>query len=795
MTVTDILSWFYAHFEYPWVLLGLIILVPLVWWLLNKQFIVSKDDAIIKKQKARVRRYMKFSRSLMIILLIIALASPFVQEEKIIEGDPFIQLLVDNSTSMALFEDISSSLAAKLEKHLNTEVRMVGTDTVSNIGDGVLNVVEPHSSVILLSDGNVNSGASLSDVALFASKLNASVNGIKLKAINDDVSVEIFGPSKTLEDSESTFSVFINRVGNVQSVPLTVVLDGETIYDQVTSDNAVKFTKQLSKGTHKIVASVKVNDFFPNNNVFYKTIRVVPKPKVLLLSEKTSPLETFLKQLFVVDVQKKLPEKLSDYYAIVVNDLSASKLDSVTDVLNDFVADGNGLVVFGGESSYDRGDYKNSMFETLLPVKVGSPEKDEGDVLIAIVIDVSGSQGAPFGRFTSTAEFSKSATIDILRNLKLDTRVAIIAFNTHAYVLSEPSPVFSKQGVESLIGRLKWGGGTNVGAGLMKAISVLGEYSGSKNIILLSDGKTQAQANAYEAAKYAANAGIKIYTVGVGPTTDEVVMMDLAEISNGIYFRATEETRLKILFGPIDEQQSETGQMELVVLNKNHFITENFEPKASLFGFNQVSPKSAGRLLATTSTGEPVLTVWRLGLGRVAAMSVDDGSKWAGSLLGVGNSRFVTRTMNWAIGDPERKSLSFIDVTDGRVNEPVEVIVRSEIPPESENVVFYKIDEELYSGTIIPDKVGFKDVAGSVFGVNFESEFQDVGFNRELESIVSTTGGKMFNPDDIDGMVEHAKSRARRVINSRDYVRYPFIILASCLFLLEIFIRRILRNE
>jgi hypothetical protein len=355
--------------------------------------------------------------------------------------------------------------------------------------------------------------------------------------------------------------------------------------------------------------------------------------------------------------------------------------------------------------------------------------------------------------------------------------------------------VFSKQDVDDLIARLKWGGGTNIGAGLMKAISVLGQFSGSKNIVILSDGKTQAQASAYEAAKYASNAGIKIYTVGVGPTTDEKVMMDLAEISNGIYFRATEETRLKILFGPVDEQEAKTGQMELVILNKNHFITENFEPSATLFGFNQVSPKGAARLLATTSTGEPVLTVWRLGLGRVAALSVDDGSKWAGSLLGKGNSRLIARTMNWAIGDPERKSESFIDAKDTRLNEPAEITVKSKVPPDAPNVVFYKIDEDTYTGSIVPSQVGFQEVAGAVFAVNYETEFEDLGLNPELEKIVGSTGGKIFDPGDIDGMVEHAKTKAKRVINSREYVRWPFILLAVVVFLVEIFIRRLVRKQ
>lgn len=795
-TVTEILRLAYQVMEYPWALLLVIPALIILLWTLHHRFVEIVDEPEIVKRKRRVRRLMHFTRFLLVMLLCIAIASPYVQEEKMIEGDPFIQLLVDNSTSMGLFEDVSSQLADALEKKTNTEVKVIGTSTVSNIGDSVLNNLEPHTSTILLSDGNVNAGASLGDVALFASKLNATVNAIKITPKRNDAGVVIYGPAKTLEHAETNFVVFINRVGNIKSVNLKVTLDGEVIYDKPTSEPAVEFTRKLTKGTHKVKAEISSQDHFAENNAYYKTIKVVPQPKLLLYSQKSTPLETLLKQLYVVDTVSSISSSIEDYYTVIVNDIPAEDADRASGILNDFVADGNGMVVFGGENSYDLGNYDSSVFESMLPVMVGTPEKKEGDVLLAIVIDISGSQGAAFGKFTSTADFSKSATVDIIRNLKPDTRVAIIAFNDQAYLLSEPSPVFSKQNVENLIARLRWGGGTNVAAGVLKAASVLNAYSGSKNIILLSDGKTQAKASAIEAAQFTANSGIKIYTVGVGPTTDEEFMMDVAEITNGIYFRATDESKLKVLFGPIDEQQTETGKMELVIINENHFITSGFEPdKAVIYGYNQVSPKGAGRLLATTSTGEPLLTVWRLGLGRVAAYSTDDGGKWAGSLLGERNSKLISRTMNWAIGDPERKSQSFIDAKDTTLNEPAELTIRSKKVPEAEGVVFYKIDEETYSASIIPKQTGFQEAAGAVFAVNYATEYLDLGLSKELNNIVSSTGGRMFSVEDTASMVTQARTRARRVVNDRTYYRWPFVILAAALFILEIFIRRIMRTD
>jgi hypothetical protein len=133
--------------EYPWVLLFAVVAIPLIWWLLRHDFVIFKEELIVKLQKKRVRRLMFFTRSALVILVLCALASPYVQQEKIIEGDAFVQLLVDNSTSMALFEDVSQALATKLEKKMNTEVKMVGSGAISNIGDSVLNNLQPHGSI------------------------------------------------------------------------------------------------------------------------------------------------------------------------------------------------------------------------------------------------------------------------------------------------------------------------------------------------------------------------------------------------------------------------------------------------------------------------------------------------------------------------------------------------------------------------------------------------------------------------------------------------------------------------
>jgi uncharacterized membrane protein len=796
MSIASFVKLAYNYFEHPFVVLMAIPLILASWWLIRREFIKIKEDPDVVKQKKAARKAMYITRALMLLFLCIALAAPYIQHEKVIEGDPFIKLLLDNSTSMELFENIAPALQENLEKRLTVETKTIATGERSDLGDAILNNLEPGQSILLITDGNSNAGANLGDVALFANKLNATINAVSLAPKERDVGVTILGPGKTMSEVENTFTVILNQVGDRQPVHVQVSLDGELVLDETTSEPVREITRKLSEGYHQMTARINHKDYFEQNNVFYKTIKVVPKPRILFVSEKDSPIKILLNELYKVDSVSSVPANLKDYYAIAINDIHADSLEGATERINEFVADGNGMVALGGENSFDKGKYKDSVFETMLPVFVSQAEKKPGDISVVVVIDISGSTGIAFGRFTSTAEFEKAAAVGIYKDLRLDIRLAVVAFNTQAYLISEPSYVYEKVGLEDRIGRLKFGGGTLIQAGLLKAVSMLGQMGGSKNIIIMSDGKTQGEGPALEAAKLAANEGVKIYTVGVGPTTNENLMMQIAEVGNGIYFRATEESKLKILFGDTGEDQPEGGgTMGLTVLNANHFITEGYEPKADIHGFNQAVPKTTARLLLTTTTGDPILSVWRLGLGRVAAWTTDDGSKWAGDTLNKINSKIYARMFNWAIGDPDRKSATYIDARDTIVNEPTEITIKSETPPEAPGVTFYKIDEDLYSAAMTPTTTGFQQVSGAIFASNYAREYNGLGFNAELSKIALSTGGRVFTADDIDGIVQHTKSRSRRIINTKDRLGWPFVLLTVIIFLIEILIRRLVRRE
>ena len=249
------------------------------------------------------------------------------------------------------------------------------------------------------------------------------------------------------------------------------------------------------------------------------------------------------------------------------------------------------------------------------------------------------------------------------------------------------------------------------------------------------------------------------------------------------------------MLGDPEDLDKAGGRLGFTILDSNHFITQNLDTAAIIHGFNSVSPKTTARLLATTSSGDPLLAVSRLGLGRVAALATDDGAKWGGELLSKKNSKIISRILNWAIGDPERKSRSFVEAKDTRIKESTEVFVKSDIPPKAESVNFYKIDEDTFSASITPKTSGFQEVAGAQFAVNYPSEYEFVGMSDELELVVSSTGGRMYDANDINEIVENAKTKSKRAVVTKVPLLWPFILAAVLIYLLEIFIRRVMRKE
>ena len=766
------------------------------------KFTTEKERKEYEKNKKLSRILIAISRFFVFSLLIIAITSPFTLEEKTVQGNPSLTILMDNSTSFELFEqDIASNLKVSLEKEIPTTIRYIARGEESPIGDSLLNNMKGNDNLLLISDGNNNKGTDLGDVMMLASSLNTTISSLNINPIKTDLALTIDGPSELIFGTEALLYADVKQTGPFSlDYDIQVMIDDAIVIDEQASGTKTFEIKQmLQTGYHKIKASITANDYFQQNNVYYKTLHVLPKPKVLFISQKDAKITKIMDAVYDVSKKSYMPKDLKSYSAIVLYNINEGWLKTNTDILSDYVADGNGLVAIGGQDSFDYGNYENSMFETILPVKVGlAGKEEESGMNIMVIIDVSGTTCSAFGAGSTNTKIDveKAVATQIVGGLRPGDKIGVISFDFHSHLISPLSIIDEKPDLNYTISTIHCGGfsaGTLVSAGLVRAEQMLRSEKGSKNIVLISDGITQHPQNAIARAKSMAFQGIKTYAVGVGFDTNRQFMQDLALTGQGVYFEPTEAQRLNIIFSREPEEE-ETDMMGLLILDSNHFITKNLDLSAKITGFNQVVPKSSARMLIATANTNPIVTIWRFGLGRVAALTTDP-EVWAGQLLSKENSKLITRTVNWAIGNPSRNKEFDVKLKDSRIKDVAEIIVISETDPVLEGLSFSKIDKNVYKAGFVPKTTGFHDFFDASMAVNYKREYEELGINPELVDIVSITNGRIFDKDNTTAIVEFIRENSRRKkINEISY-SWIFILTALSIFLIEVCIRRIRENR
>ncbi len=759
------------------------------------------------------RRTIFITRSLIIICILVALASPFILRERLVSGDYSLTLLADNSTSFTVFDTHTTErLEEALSSYIKVDTITFGDDSKTPLTDTLLEQLQEGKNVLVVSDGYNSIGPELSSIVLQATKINSSIHALQLQPEKKDSSITVFGPEKVSPGIKNLFKVHIRGTDTASAKHVILDIDGRKILDKHTSEQEITFYESFTEGSHHITATLDTKDHFTDNNHYLKSVKVIPKPEVLFVTLQDSPLLPLLKQLYTVKVTSDLASLDKErYYAIIINNVPFGVLEKDINSLKNYLSDDNGVLFIGGKSSFDEGNYKGTKIEELLPSFVGvAEEKDEGIVNIVIAMDVSKSTTLGYGS-GSVSQVEKAIALSVIDNIKDTSQVGFVGFDSQAHIISEISPLGEKR--EDLLQKVrslaKQSSDSYVPTGLAAAIKMLEGVSGGKNIIFISDGRSGGIGQAKSLAATAQETDIRIYGVGVGDRNgcirqnargecvirpSEIYGVDaiknIALAGGGAYFTGEKTPqKVKVLFGGGDNDKDKDS-FTATILDESHFITQDLELSAQVTGFNHVIPKSTAHHLVSTDSGEPLLTVWRYGVGRVGILSTDDGSVWATTLLDGENSLLYTKTLNWLIGDPERKSKYYVSVQDTNLKRVTEIKVKAEQQPVAEGLTFYKRENDLYAATLTPTQIGFQKALNTEFAVNYNKELEGIGFNPELQEITAATGGQLFTEDQIAEIVAIVKTQTERPVFKRWYYRWPFILLALLIFLFEIYLRR-----
>ena len=228
------------------------------------------------------------------------------------------------------------------------------------------------------------------------------------------------------------------------------------------------------------------------------------------------------------------------------------------------------------------------LFALARPQMAVSLPRVEGTVILTF--DISGSMAATDLQPTRL-EAAKVAARAFVERQPPSVLIGVVAFSDGG--LSVQAPTNETNDVLAAINRLSPQRGTSLAQGIQAALNTLAAMNaetsflsddtrptpvptivpagsnGATAIILLTDGENNVEPDPLEAAQAAANAGVRVYTVGVGSPAgvnldldgfsvftqlNEPTLKQIAQVTEGAYYNAASAEDLESIYSGLDLQ-------------------------------------------------------------------------------------------------------------------------------------------------------------------------------------------------------------------------------------------------
>ena len=826
------------YFEMP---LLLVLLIPAV--LLGFYF--------FKKSVGRKQQILVSTRTIICVLLIIALANPvsFLTITRT-DTNPNMVVVSDNTASMRFFstgagQELYEFFSSRFNVKYDT---LVGNYTV--LGEKIIQYADGRNQILLISDGNSNYGTELETAFDIAAETGTKVSAVIPALQANDLSVEIIGDKSVIIRNDQEFALKIQQANSSDtSVSFNyeiakngvVFLKGtETMND---TEKEIKFTANFSSlGAQNLTATITSSaDSDKINNIFTKSVYVIEKPNVLVVtSEPSASLTQVVGTLYNVTVVSNFSEfgsidnlnrALNASKTVVIDNMLIGNItEAQVEALKMYVADGGGLVVVGGTTSYgypSGNSYLNSSFEKLLPV-ISIPSDWEGSQDVYLFLDVSDSTNSGADNKETIVSNIKKTTINLIENdFFKDSNMTLLTIGDPDrkdsgtfYFAGNPK---ERQEMMDEVENLKTGDGqTDIVNTFERAVELMENRTGQPLIIIMSDGNLLNKRTYNELLratnsvdKYGATIlYMNFYTNGSkrpsqfqdsrGRPYAQLLMRDYK--GAGVYIESKGGIPIypdfEKMLGGGENQNENTTQSHLYISNPRHFIVQGLNlTETNVSGYNSVTPKAGSDKLVISSDGAPILTVWRYGLGRVASLTTDNGNGrgnlWASELYTAPGSKLITATTNWVMGDPNKESGLVIDCPDTYVGLPTTLRVHmydGGVPVltlNGQKLLLTMESKDVYVTELIFNQTGTYNISGYPVTVNYPVEYRDIGVNPDFRRLIESTGGDIYTVQEAKSLYIGLNGE-KITYKSKEAVSFNiFLLLAALLiFLSEVIYRR-----
>lgn len=696
--------------------------------------------------------------------------------------------------------------------------------------------------LVLVTDGNENIGSALAEARV------ARDNGVELYTVElggrDEAEVvlaSLEAPNQAslgetvnirfMLDSNVATPAYVSLIRNgefVDKVPINV-RPGKEVYDfPIQIDQSGFFTYELAVEPEL--------DSIAENNRAYAFSVVGGQPRLLYATGDARELEYLPRTLTThnidVDVVPPggIPYSLADfrrYDGIVFSDIAAYDVtDEQMKLIQIMVRDhGAGFLMIGGENSFGPGGYFDTPVEETLPVDMDFRRKKiTPSTLVICLIDKSGSMAATVGGMTKVS-MAKEACKAVVKLQTERDWVAVMGFDAVPQWVVEPTKGINKAETLAQISAMQAGGGTD----LYPALKAAYEASLSipvqiRHVLVFTDGIVapadfQGLVGQMKADHYT------ISTVAFGTDADIPFLQQLALMGEGNMYEAQSLHDLPKIF-----------TREVFLANKATLTEEPFNARMAsdhplvsaipwgsapqLFGYVATSAKETAQVPLVTHKDDPLLAVWRYGLGKSAAFTSDAKNRWARHWLGwSGYERFWTGVARWIRSDLDSGGIDVTTSVSGNqgliqvsaLGEGGEFINYSNMEAritdpdlESQSVELTQIGPGQYEGRFpatdngnyfinvvqyATSDFGARETVGaqaSGLSVSYSPEYKNLEPNTFLLNHLRTTS---LAPEGVTlaGLFAEQRQPQRRLEDAWEL----FTLLALCLWLLDVAARRL----
>lgn len=653
--------------------------------------------------------------------------------------------------------------------------------------------------VVLITDGQETSGRGV-DEAQYLAQQGIQVSVVPLGVTNlNEVLVDAVDVPAYLRQGE-TFAVAVSIYSTYQTqATLQVLVDDRSVTNEVvqlrTGGNrfGVNLTAS-SVGFHSIRARIESpGDTYPENNEGFGYTVVKAPGRLLAIAakpEEAAPIKAALESNGLqVDVQPPsfVPPTfapLAAYDGILLVNVPASSLtfDQMKTITGFVQSQGKGLVVFGGDQSLSLGGYADSPLADALPVQMSVPGgTDRGNIGVVLVVDKSGSMESQEEGVTKVS-LARDAARKAVSILASSDVVGVIGFDTESQVIVPAQAVgdaANRLQIDDMIGHLDASGGTDIRQALEAALELMrGVRAQYRHIILLSDGRPNADATYDDLINAMKTQKITLSTIAIGSDADLVLMQELAQEGSGRYYYVPNakdvptitmrETRIASgatsAEGVFRPKLPASGQTSPLLRS----LSEAQLPELS--GYDVTLSKSTADVALVSDREDPILAHWQYGLGRVVAWTSDTTPKWSANWLTWPElGRFWSQVVRWSLPNPASPNLgisssvsghevslrvdvtddagSFLDLQDIRARvltaegQSDELILEQTQPGRYETSFAvaaegaYQVDVAQYqSGSVVRQETGG-------FLVPYAQEYRAFGANPDTLAQIAAVGG------------------------------------------------------